>query len=226
MDTNQPAVINQGGFHQAITGFLENHSIIYQFLRFGCIGFLNTGLNFLVVNIISKFLGISEGWKYGAIVGVGFICAVVQSYPWNKTWTFGGETGVSFWKNLVRLFCVGALGFVALVFVAFASQMSAPAYVYLIFLVVYLTVEEVFWKSFGFHVSDWDHVGHSFLIFFIVTGIGFFINSGLSAVLSTHIHLVHTDLDKNIATALATGVSLFWNFVGYKVIVFKKQNTI
>jgi len=205
-----------------VTGFLETHSVIYQFLRFACIGFLNTGLSFLVVNTVSKFLNISQGWPYGAIVGIGFICAVIQSYPWNKTWTFGGETGVTLWKNVVRLFSVGALGVVALMFVVVASRLSAPAWSYLIFLAAYLIMEEVLWKRFGFHLSNWSHEGHSFLIFFTVTGIGFFINSGLSAVLSVHIHLTHSDLDKNIATALATGVSLFWNFVGYKVVVFKK----
>jgi len=205
-----------------ITGFLERNPVIYQFLRFACIGFLNTGLSFLVVNLVSKFLGISQGVPYGAIVGVGFVCAVIQSFPWNRTWTFGGETGVSLWKNVVRLFLVGCLGIAALLFVALASRFSAPAWSYLIFLAGYLVAEELFWKGFGFHMSDWDHVGHSFTIFFIVTGIGFFIQSGLSALLSTHIHVTHTDLDKNIATALATGVSMVWNFLGYKVVVFKK----
>jgi putative flippase GtrA len=209
-------------FHYQVTHFLETHNIIYQFLRFACIGFLNTGLSFLVVNTISKFFNISQGIPYGLIVGIGFICAVVQSYPWNKTWTFGGESGVSLWTNVVRLFSVGALGFAALLFVLLASGHSAPAWSYLIFLAAYLITEDVLWRHFGFHLSDWDHEGHSFLIFFIVTAVGFFINSGLSALLSVHIHLTHTDLDKNIATALATGVSFIWNFSAYKIVVFKK----
>ncbi len=215
--------VPENSLHKKITGLLEAKPVIYQFLRFVCIGFLNTGLSFLVVNTVSKFLGISQGIPYGAIVGLGFICAVIQSFPWNRTWTFGGETGVSVWKNVVRLFSVGALGFVALLFVAVASRLSAPAWSYLIFLAAYLITEDVLWKQFGFHMSDWDHVGHSFAVFFVVTAVGFFINSGLSALLSIHIHITHTDLDKNIATALATGVSLFWNFTGYKVLVFNKK---
>ena len=207
---------------QKITHFLETHLVIYQFLRFACIGFLNTGLSFLVVNTISKFLGISQGWRLGVVAGVGFVCAVIQSFPWNRTWTFGGETGVSFWKNLMRLFAIGCLGMSALVFVLVASRLSAPAASYLIILIIYLITEDVLWKHFGFHMSDWDHVGHSFVIFFIVTLIGLGINSSLSSVISLHVHFTHTDLDKNIAVALATGVSLFWNFVGYKVVVFKK----
>lgn len=209
-------------FQAKVTGFLEKQPVIYQFLRFACIGFLNTGLSFLVVNLVSKFFGISQGWKFGVIVGIGFICAVLQSYPWNKTWTFGGEVGVSLWKNVKRLLLVGCLGMSALLFVLVASRLSAPAVSYLIFLAAFLVVEEVLWKRFGFHISDWDHVGHSFIIFLIVTTIGFFINSSLSGLLSVHIHWTNSDLDKNIAAALATGVSLFWNFTGYKVIVFRK----
>lgn len=207
---------------QKLTQFLETHLVIYQFMRFGCIGLLNTGLNFLVVNIISKALGISQGWKFGLIVGLGFVCAVAQSYPWNKTWTFGGETGVSLWRNVVRLFSVGLLGFSALAFVAFASRMSAPFWSYLIFLAAFLVTEEILWKRFGFHLADWSHEGHSFMIFFIVTAIGFFLNSTLSGFLSTLIHWTQSDLDKNIAAALATGASMVWNFIGYKVVVFKK----
>lgn len=216
------ALNTQKNFSQKITAFLQQHAVIYQFLRFVCIGLLNTGLSFLVVNVISKFFGISQGWKFGAVVGVGFICAVIQSYPWNKTWTFGAETGVSLWKNITRLFMVGLLGFVGLLFVAVASTFSAPAWSYVIFLIAYLISEETLWKHFGFHLANWSHEGHSFVIFFIVTGVGFLINSGLSALLSTHIHITHRDLDKNIATALATGVSLIWNFIGYKLIVFRK----
>jgi len=137
-------------WHSKITHFLERMPVVYQFLRFACIGFLNTGLSFLVVNTISKFFGISQGWKLGVIVGIGFVCAVIQSYPWNRTWTFGGEQGVTLWNNLVRLCMVGALGVIALAFVLVASRLSAPAVSYLIFLVIYLIAENVLWQHFGF----------------------------------------------------------------------------
>jgi len=214
--------IGQQNLSQKITRFLETHAVIYQFFRFVCIGFLNTGLNFLVVNLISKALGISQGWPLGAVTAAGFVCAVIQSYPWNRTWTFGNEQGVSLWANIVRLIKVGLLGSLSLVLVFIAAKLSAPAYFYALVLVVYLIFESVLWRHFGFHMSNWDHEGHSFLIFFIVTLIGLGINSSLSSVISVHLHITHSDLDKNLAVALATGVSLFWNFVGYKIFVFKK----
>lgn len=212
----------QQNLEQKVTGFLESRPVIYQFLRFACIGFLNTALNFLVLNTVSKALNISQGLPLGLVAAAAFSLAVVQSYLWNKTWTFGAETGVSLWKNVVRLATVGILGIVAIIFVLIGSRASAPATFYFGVLVVYLILEGVIWRVFGFHMSDWHHEGHSFLVFFIVTLIGLGINSGLITVISSHLHLTHTDLDKNIAAVLATGVSLFWNFTGYKVVVFKK----
>src|SRR6185437_7352954 len=107
---------------------------------------------------------------------------------------------------------------VAIILVLISSKVSAPWYVYLGLLVVYLIFEKVFWRYFGFHLSDWNHEGHSFVSFFIVTLIGLGINVWLISVISTNLHITGSDLDKNIAAALATAVSLFWNFVGYKVV--------
>ncbi len=209
-------------FQAKVTGFLEKQPVIYQFLRFACIGFLNTALNFLILNSVSKFLHIERGWSLGGVSAVSFCAAVIQSYIWNRTWTFGSETGVTIWKNVTRLILVGALGFIGVIFVLIGSRFSAPAIFYTMALVVYLIFESVLWKGFGFHLSDWDHEGHSFLIFFVVTLIGLGINVSLISVISANLHLTGSDLDKNIAAALATGVSLFWNFVGYKVVVFRK----
>lgn len=191
-------------------------------MRFVCIGFLNTGLNFIVTNLVSKALGISQGWPYGLVTGAGFMASVIQSYFWHRTWIFGSEAAVTLWKNFHRLFLVGILGALTVAIILFTSRNSPPAYFFSIILGVYLTLEIVLWKYFGFHLSDWNHKSHSFVMFFIVTGVGFLINAVLSSVFSTYIHPTQTDLDKNIALALATGVALFWNFAGAKVIVFRK----
>ncbi len=207
---------------QQVSAFLEKHLVIYQFLRFGCIGVMNTALNFLLLNIISKALGVSQGLPYGIIDIFTFSLAIIQSYLWNRTWTFGNETGVNLTKNFIRLVLVGLLGSLAMIFVLVGSKFNASALYFLIILIVYLIFESVLWRGFGFHLSDWNHESHSFLIFFVITFIGLGINVALVSFLSLHVHVTRSDLDKNLATILATLVSLFWNFIGYKVIVFKK----
>jgi putative flippase GtrA len=206
----------------AVTRLLERFPIIYQFLRFAAIGFLNAALNFLILNGMSKALGISQGWSLGAVEAVAFALAVVQSYLWNRTWTFGTEQGVSLWKNVVRLILVGALGVLAVILVLVGSAFSTLWLFFAVLLVVFLVCQLALWRGFGFHTSTWDHKDNSFLPFLIVTLVGWGINVGLVAVISAHLHLTHSDLDKNIALVIATAVSLFWNFFGYKAIVFKK----
>lgn len=220
MDTTQPE--QTSSFISGLAAFLEKHIVIYQFMRFACIGFLNTALNFLVLNSVSKALNISQGWSLGAVAVLAFALAVIQSYLWNRTWTFGTEQGVTLARNIVRLFSVGALGAVAIVFVLIGSNFDAPYYYYAAVLVVYLLLETVLWKIFGFHLSDFNHESHSFIVFTTVTLVGLGINFVIISLVSQNLELTGTDLDKNIAAILATCVSLFWNFTGYKVIVFKK----
>ncbi len=77
---------NQPDFAQKITDFLERKPVIYQFLRFGCIGVMNTALNFLLLNTVSKALGISR---------VGLWARLMFSvFPWRLSKaTYGTEPG-------------------------------------------------------------------------------------------------------------------------------------
>jgi putative flippase GtrA len=205
-----------------ISDLIARRPVIIQFLRFACIGLLNTALDFLLLNAISKALGISQGWPLGAINFFSFTMAVIQSYLWNRTWTFGTESS-GLRVNLKRLILVGSLGAITIIFVIVGSKFQMPAYYYVILLAIYLFIETILWRWFGFHLSDWNHESHSFLVFFIITFIGLSINVSLVSLISVHLHLTQNpDLDKNIAKVIATGVSLFWNFTGYKFIVFKK----
>lgn len=210
---------------QALANFLRTKTglTIFQFFKFACIGLLNTALNFLILNAISKAMGIDKGVGLAVIDYFSFSMAVIQSYLWNRTWTFGGEQDVRLLKDFFRLVLVGALGAIAIIFVLVGSKYSQPWYYYAGVLAIYLVIESLLWRRFGFHMSNWNHEGHSFAIFFVVTFVGLNINAWLTAFFSVHIELTQTvDLNKNIAVVLATCISLFWNFIGYKVLVFKK----
>ncbi|MFA5052530.1 MAG: GtrA family protein [Parcubacteria group bacterium] len=61
--------------------------------------------------------------------------------------------------------------------------------------------------------------------FLIVSIIGWAINSGIVYLISTFIKPMFglsQALWVNVGAVLATGISLIWNFLGYKFIVFKK----
>lgn len=65
----------------------------------------------------------------------------------------------------------------------------------------------------------------NFLGFLIVTIIGMVLNTGIVFMGSTYIQPIgnlSSTQWTNLAKVIATGVSLLWNFAGYKLIVFKK----
>ena len=66
----------------------------------------------------------------------------------------------------------------------------------------------------------------NFLTFFAITLIGLLLNSGIVYIITTFVPPVLISSETlwvNMAKVLATGVSLVWNFTGYKLIVFKNR---
>lgn len=217
-------IVETTSFDAKITGILNKYPIILQVLRFGAIGVINTALDFIVLNGISKAFGITSGLSLSLINIVGFTLAVVQSYFWNHYWAFNQVQQVSLWKNFIRLVLVGVLGTVAVLVVLFGSKFSAPEIFYLIILAIFIILEVVFW--FGFELNKNappKQAASEFIAFLVVSLIGLAINSFLIGVISSAVHFsANADLNKNIAKIIATLLSLVWNFIGYKIFVFKK----
>jgi putative flippase GtrA len=212
-------------FSDKINRILQKYPIILQILRFAAIGIINTALDFLVLNFISKTLNISAGLKLGQVNVISFSLAVVQSYFWNRYWAFSTQQVLSLWKNFVRLVLVGALGALAVILVLVGAKVSASPSFYLIILLAFVIFQLAMWIGFGLSkifVSA-DNQSKQFIIFLVVSIIGLIINSVLLSLISQRFALVsNPDLNKNLAKILATFVSLVWNFIGYKIFVFKK----
>ena len=90
-------------------------AVVFQIAKFILVGGLNTLVDLGVLNLLIWFSGINAGWFYSAFKGISFVVAVVNSYFWNKFWTFrktenqddkieGGE--------FIKFFFVSAVGFV------------------------------------------------------------------------------------------------------------------
>src|SRR3989344_8915316 len=61
---------------------------VYQFGKFFVVGLLNTFLDLGVLNLLILFTNITHGIYFSFFKAVSFVCAVVNSYFWNKYWTF------------------------------------------------------------------------------------------------------------------------------------------
>jgi putative flippase GtrA len=81
-------------------------------------------------------------------------------------------------------------------------------------------------KKWTFKDNDTSNVGKKFSSFLLVSIVGALINTAVLRIVSTNIDPMF-DLSQEIwlfvAKAAATGVGLAWNFVGYKLFVFKNK---
>lgn len=139
--------------------------IMLQIARFVLVGALNTFVDWGVLNVLIFLTGITSGWGYSAFKGTSFVVAAVNSYFWNKLWTFK-------------------------------------------------KIDQVEHKA----------SGKEFMQFFVVSIIGFALNVSTATLI---VNVWGTNLDissgqlANFGALAGTLLGLVWNFLGYKLIVFK-----
>jgi putative flippase GtrA len=65
----------------------------FQFIKFLCVGLINTGVDFGILNLLMFLTGVTTGVGYSFFKAISFIAAVINSYFLNKRWTFrkGGK---------------------------------------------------------------------------------------------------------------------------------------
>lgn len=220
-------------FEQTISSILQRRPIVLQLLRFAAIGALNTALDFIILNFITKTFDIQSGIALGVLNVLSFGAAVIQSYFWNKAWAFAQSANMTVFQNFFRLVMVGGLGFAAFLAVFVGAGYDASNLFYLLVLVGFIVIEFILWMAFGLRLNSQGSGGSQFVSFIIVSVIGLIINSavvvvavkfsdiGVFAEMINRLNL-NADLVKNLAKVAATALSLIWNFIGYKLIVFKR----
>jgi len=154
--------------------------VIYQIAKFVLVGGFNTladwGILALLIFLFRRYFSIEPqdiifsfslfaAAYYSLYKSASFILAAVNSYFWNKFWTFGRKTTES--------------------------------------------------------------VGKEFLQFLAITIIGFLINVGIASGIFRYIVPfggLNIDQWAIIAAIFATAVSMVWNFLGYKFVVFDERS--
>lgn len=139
-------------------------SFFFSFSKFLAIGFLNTGIDFAVFNYLIYRTGIEKGIEITYFKAIAFIVAVINSYLWNKFWTF--------------------------------------------------------------RAGDTDSRATEFVKYVSITLVGVILNSGVTSGIVNFIPPIggisQVGWD-NVAAAVATVVTLIWNFTGYRIFVFKTK---
>lgn len=87
-------------------------------------------------------------------------------------------------------------------------------------------INSYFWNKFWiFRAKETTQTGKEFAQFISVTLVGMMINTAIVYSVTTLIPPMFglsVELWANLAKIAATGISLIWNFIGYKLFVFKK----
>lgn len=101
----------------------QKFAVIYQVAKFAAIGFLNTAINFGILNILSISTGVTGGVSAGGINIPATIIAASNSYVWNKFWVFKKIDKKGFFHDVPKFAIVTFIGLVvnSLILIFFTS---------------------------------------------------------------------------------------------------------
>lgn len=134
--------------------------LVLQASKFLLVGALNTFVDLGVLNLLIFVSQASSGSLFVAFKGISFLLAVINSYAWNKFWTFSAGKRVS-GKEFTQFLVVSAIGFGINVGTATAVvNVVGPQF----------GVSGAIWANFGaltaaFASLLWNFLGYKFVVF-------------------------------------------------------------
>lgn len=99
---------------------------LYQFAKFVVTGGLNFTVDFGVLNILILATSMVTGVYYSIFKSISFIVANVNSYFWNKHWTFDNTQRAGGANEYVKFLVVSLVGLLINVVVASAMVLIGP----------------------------------------------------------------------------------------------------
>ncbi len=135
--------------------------VLFQISKFAAVGFLNTAINFGVLNLFSIITGVTGGLSAGGINIPGTLIAASNSYVWNKLWVFRKIDNKGFFNDVPKFTLVTILGLLvnSVVIILFTSFIS-PKFGF--DARVWLNIGKFIATILGVLV---DFVGYKFLVF-------------------------------------------------------------
>ncbi len=146
---------------------LSRYPAIGQFLRFGVIGAMNTGVDLVILNILMFISGYTDGTPYSIFKTISFAAAATFSYFMNKRWAFRDKSKNQEVKKFSQFFVISIIG--ALINVTVASlvvNFAKPA----LDSTLIIPLSAQIWGSVGALCGTavglaWNFLGYKFIVF-------------------------------------------------------------
>ena len=140
--------------------FKEKKLTIFQLFKFMLVGSLNTFIDFSVLNLLMLIFNIASGWFYTLFKAVSFTLAVVNSYFFNKFWTFQ-KFGKPKAGEFVKFYLITIIGLLINVSVAsFIVNIIGPQF----------GLSKIIWANIGAFIAVlvaflWNFFGSKIIVF-------------------------------------------------------------
>lgn len=134
--------------------------IIWQLAKFVLVGVLNTIVDIGVLNILILLSGIASGASYSIFKGFSFILSVINSYFWNKHWTFEKKREKKP-EEFLQFFIVSIVGFaINVISASLIVNLIGPQF----------GLSSAIWANVGaigaaFCGMTWNFLGYKFIVF-------------------------------------------------------------
>jgi len=134
---------------------------IYQMAKFVLVGALNTMIDLGILNFLMWISGIYTGIFYSIFKAISFLCATVNSYLWNKHWTFGKREKIFVSKEYLKFLIIVTIGLLINVLIAsFVVNVIGPQF----------GIIPKFWANIGAFTAIliawiWNFIGVKFIVF-------------------------------------------------------------
>lgn len=95
-----------------IKQLFQRFPTLWQFIKFSVVGVLNTLVDFAVLNLLMWLTNIYKGSWMILLNAISFTCAVLNSYLWNKYWTFGEKSKEKIAQEFSKFFLISVVGII------------------------------------------------------------------------------------------------------------------
>ncbi|MCX7779016.1 MAG: GtrA family protein [Patescibacteria group bacterium] len=198
---------------------------IKQFFKFLIVGLNNTALDFLILNLLMFTFNLYQGLPIIFFNLISFTIAVTNSYLVNRFWTFQKEKNKKIFQG--QFFLILIIFFILINLKFFKKNIIFITLGFIFFTVV-LWIDLYIIKKFLLKERFLES-SKEFGKFAILTILGMAINTSIFYTLTSFVSPIFgfsKILWANFSKAVATSLSLFWNFACYKLIVFNKKQDI